>query len=418
MYYSENVKRDNEHAFLADEQFDTTTTQEAPGEFDPMTFDVPFETMELPVEDSPRTEADAQQVKATLDAINQQFAALEPEQPAVANERDHGIISKEAFDRAFLQTHELEFEGDNLEYAKIEPQGEALKSDDWVVFVGGFNTAKESYYSELLNLARSGRKVLFINPETNVELENMQDDGITADIPKVIRTEALALQSVLAHEGISGADFVAHSRGGAVASTLIAANPGIAKRVLLDSPAGLTGKESALKLLGRSLAEFGSETMAKIGNPETESERTEHDEIPPFHDNFQKRLAHRFGWKVGKEMPAIAKTDIRPLLEHIKNTNIGTEDRKAVVEIILLNANSDHIFTPEKIGKALGDDPFRYLDRWANYVEKEAVHGKISRPIAGAIPDILQTSDNGAVLRPSMIAHILSEQSEANEGVS
>ena len=148
-------------------------------------------------------------------------------------------MSKAEFDAEFSKVFAHEFMGEQLSYAKIEPNAEQLRNQDWVVFVGGFNTAKESYYNELLNLAQSGRKILFINPETVAEIED-GDDGITSGIPLTIRSEAAALSSVMEQEGIAKADFVAHSRGGAVATTLIAKNPGIAKRILLDSPAGIT----------------------------------------------------------------------------------------------------------------------------------------------------------------------------------
>ena len=40
-------------------------------------------------------------------------------------------------------------------------------------------------------------------------------------------------------------------------------------------------------------------------------------------DDFETRLKKNLGWKLRKEIPAIAGTDIRPLLQHIKHSEIG-----------------------------------------------------------------------------------------------
>ena len=207
----------------------------------------------------------------SAELLTEEVAAPEQEASGDKNitpeEKQSGLekypqISKAEFNAEFSKVFVHEFMGEQLNYTKIEPSVEQLRNQDWVVFVGGFNTAKESYYKELLNLAQSGRKILFINPETVAEIED-DDEGVTSSIPLTIRSQAAALSSVMEQEGIAKADFVAHSRGGAVAATLIAKNPGIAKRVLLDSPAGITGKEGRISLLKRSFTEFGSQTTEK-----------------------------------------------------------------------------------------------------------------------------------------------------------
>ncbi len=351
----------------------------------------------VPLEDA---EADERAITDEVRAIEQTFDNIEAESVTTDQEKER-MMSKEEFDEQLARSYSIPFGDGQIEYAKIEPLESTLKSPNWVIFVGGFNSQKEGYYDELLNLAQSGRKILFVNPETNVEIDEEEIPEVIGDIPQVIRTEAQALGHILVHEGISRADFVAHSRGCAVTSTLLAANPSLGSRVLLDSPAGLTGKESTLQLLKRSVTEFGSERTAKTNHSIS---NTQPNERPLPH--FKKRLLDHIGWKLLKEIPAIAHTDIRPLLEHIRNAQ--EEEGVRAAEIILLHGNNDHIFTPEKVEDALGEDPFRYVDRWANYIEKDARHGKIARPHPGVIPQVFSDETTGQQ-RPSAIAHLLNE---------
>ncbi len=283
-------------------------------------------------------------------------------------------LSQKEFDQQIATKHTIEVNGEVAVYHMAEPPFDPSVSQEWIVFVGGFSTTKEKYYEELLHLAQSGRKVLFINPEMSAHVID-DEHPATAHMPATIKSEADLLRRVLDAEGIDKADFVAHSRGAAVATTLIAQNPGRARRVLLDSPAGLIGKDTPKELMARSRKEM----VARI--------KSEHS-LKPL-TSFAGRFLRRLNLHLKEEIPAIAETDIRPLLKTIHA--YSQEHADDAVETILLNPNSDLIFPPDRIEAALGDDPFEYFDNWMQYLDKKAYHGQIYHPVgmgneAGKVP--------------------------------
>lgn len=283
---------------------------------------------------------------------------------SVAQTEHPATLTKNEFDQQLRVEHTIEVHGEVATYYMVEPPFDPTVSQEWIVIVGGFSTTKDNYSEELLHLAQSGRKVLFINPEMSAH--TIKDEHpTTAYMNATIKSEADLLRRVLDAEGIDKADFVAHSRGAAVATTLIAQNPGRARRLLLDSPAGLIGKDTPKELMSRSRAEM----VSRI--------KTEHSLRPLT--SFAGRFLRRLKLHVKEEIPAIADTDIRPLLRVIQEySNEHAEDDP--VETILLNPNSDRIFPPKRIEAALGNNPFEYFNKWIVYVDPEAYHGQIYQP--------------------------------------
>ncbi len=309
---------------------------------------------------------------------------LEPNQTQLTRGEQQPKLSQKEFDQQIATEHTIEVNGELATYNMAEPPFDPTVSQEWIVFVGGFSTTKEKYYEELLHLAQSGRKVLFINPEMSAHvLDN--DHPATAHMPATIKSEADLLRRVLDREGIDKADFIAHSRGGAVATTLIAQNPGRARRVLLDSPAGLIGKDTPKELMARSRQEM----FERIKTTRS---------LKPL-TSFAVRFLRRLNLHLKEEIPAIADTDIRPLLKTIHA--YSQEHADDAVETILLNPNSDLIFPPDRIEAALGDDPLEYFDNWVQYADAKAYHGQIYHPIGiGSLADKV----------PAQLRHTLIEQ--------
>ncbi len=297
-----------------------------------------------------------------LTPANDDIFVVQNEKLSVNGEQAH-VLSQKEFDQQLAIKHTIEVSGEVAAYYMAEPPFDPTISQEWIVFVGGFSTTKEKYYEELLHLAQSGRKVLFINPEMSAHVID-DEHPATAHMHATIKSEADLLRRVLDAEGIDKADFIAHSRGAAVATTLIAQNPGRARRVLLDSPAGLIGKDTPKELMARSRKEM----VARI--------KTEHSFKPLT--SFAGRFLRRLNLHLKEEIPAIADTDIRPLLKTIHA--YSQEHAGDAVETILLNPQSDLIFPPDRIEAALGDDPFEYFDNWMQYADVKAYHGQIYHP--------------------------------------
>ena len=319
--------------------------------------------------------------RAELESVNDNIFVESQSNSGVSRERPSGL-SKAEFDRQIEVKHTIEVSGEVATYHMAEPPFNPAVSQEWIVFVGGFSTTKEKYYEELLHLAQSGRKVLFINPEMAAHII-LDEHPATAHMHATIKSEADLLRRVLDAEGIEKADFIAHSRGAAVATTLIAQNPGRARRVLLDSPAGLIGKDTTKELKARSREEM----IARI--------KTEHS-LKPL-TSFAGRFLRRLNLHLKEEIPAIAATDIRPLLKTIRE--YSQEHEEDGVETLLLYPYSDRIFPPDRIEAALGDDPSEYFNSWMEYADRNAFHGQIYHP-----------STSGGESLPAQNRHTLIEE--------
>lgn len=306
------------------------------------------------------------------------------------NPAEKGIehVTDEEFERQFKEDHYLEIEGnDPIPYAMVVPENPT--SENWVVYVGGFSQGKESYLDEIKDLAESGRKVLFTNPTKGIEAEEEGESQV--DMPETILNKSRAVDEILKVVGTDKVDLVGHSQGAAVITTFVAEHPGLANKMILECPAGLLeGEDSWYKVMGR----FGYDktsavtTDSKQWLEETLSIRDESSDKDPkivtrqvlnkagsrAGKSFFKNLKDDFVFRLVEEIPGVAKVDIAPLLKEIKEKGEGTE-------VILVNANNDKVYSPERLEQTLGDNPLdEYIDRWAMYDSKTASH---STPVAG-----------------------------------
>lgn len=278
------------------------------------------------------------------------------------------VAGNETFERQFAETKRLELpNGDCVEYVTIRTaEGE---QKPWVVFIGGFATSKDSYKEELASIAQSGRRIIFLNPAFDRRLPEDFTADLPRHIPETIRGEAEVLKKVLENEGVAVADIVGHSRGALVAVTLLSAHPQLARKIIVDNPAGIVSGMSLGKIAWRSLAEYRAHRGRGVGG------NTPSDIIGELTNHPITRI---------KELKAIANMDIKPLLKEIierrKASGIGPK------EVILLNAYSDRIFPAKEVEQAVGASGtnrqdgghnfLEYADRWAYYANKNLGHGK------------------------------------------
>lgn len=294
----------------------------------------------------------------------------------------------------FNEEHFLDLEGEHLEYAMIEGVEKELGTApaEWAVFIGGLASVKEDYKKEMLDLARSGKRVLFVAPEKGVPTTREDEDYFIARagaLPETIRNKAEAAAQLLEHLGITGANIIGHSQGGAVATALVGMRPGLAKRLLLDNPVGIIGGDTTRNLLSRAHHE------AKGGAGATDAFRGS--------GALALQLMRYPVWRATKEIPSIARTDIRPMLAHMKKLKA---DGGKGPEIVLINSNSDLIYTKEDVEKGLGDDPLNeYIDRYVVRADKDAGHQKFGDRDDGELE--LQIIDDR-----SLIHQIINEPTE------
>ncbi len=289
---------------------------------------------------------------------------------------DEEHLTTEEFEHQFNEELLLEFEGhDPIPYTVVIPKN--LTSEDWVVYVGGFGQGKISYLDEIKNLAHSGRKVLYTNPINGIKVGT---EGRTIKVPDTIINKSNALHEVLKKVDADRVDFIGHSQGAAVITTYASTHPGVAKKLILECPAGtLGGNDSTEKIIGRFAVDKISSLISNTeGAMSASSKRSGRSFINEVLVNYKD-----ISFRLNQEIPGVATVDIAPLLKEIKEIDNKTE-------IVLINANEDKVFPKDEIDRMLGENPLEYVDRWAMYANKKASHGAPVAERAGLLQQILE----------------------------
>ncbi len=325
-------------------------------------------------------------------------------------------ITKQEFDLQFRQSEKIDLEGEEIEVASIVPENPV--ENEWVVIVGGWATRKTAYEDEMYALARSGRKVLFLNPDHGVASD--EDDAEyfkDRSVARTIAMKAAAVRAVLEERGITNADIVGHSQGAQIAVAMGARHPELVRRIVLDNPAGMIGKDTRSKLSLRGAAqviEEGARTPARVKKARSLEKEgmIQKGSWKPGRAYLRERVAQA---KLMAEKPifrnvtetaGIAATDVTPLLRDIKERN---KESDRPIEVILLNAYSDRIIPEKRIKETLGyeepaydretqtyqkpaeahEKPFELVDRWAMYSPKGASHNAPYLELPGTLAHIL-----------------------------
>lgn len=310
-------------------------------------------------------------------------------------------ISEEEFEEQFKESV-LKVDEHEILYSKIKPK-ETI-SDKYVLYLGGFSQGKETYRDELKNLAESGRKVLYTNQldgvtpskEDSLELDKF-------DLPETIKNKVAEVLVLLDHLKIDRVDIAGHSQGAIIATVVAALRPGIADNLVLLNPAGLYGDDSRFGISWRSIK--GQIAHTKSIAEEEDVEEKARLGIVQERIKDDSKLRTDILWRLRKEIPGIAATDIVPILKEIKsNQEELSEDEKT--RITLLTAYSDATFSREKTEEHLGiksspetsDEDIskmyekvfeEVIDSHAMYKEKEASHNAPIFEKPGALTQIV-----------------------------
>jgi hypothetical protein len=290
-------------------------------------------------------------------------------------------ISNEDFNEQFV-VQKVSVEGHEFEFVKVMPPEKI--SEQFVVFIGGFGAGAEEYKAEIEDLAKSGRKVFFINPLKGMEARDNDIQTMEAfAIPDTIQMKTAEVLKALEIAGIQRADFVGHSQGAIVAAMISSLRPGIAENLVLTNPAGMHGEDSRGALMARTVSGLGAQQVENAKRMIRE-------------EGELKRISSVAGtvvsgteihksplWRFTEEIPGIVNSNIIPVLKNLKERQETlTEEEKT--KITLVTANADRTFSPERIDANLGVDSdnsksvetlFKeVLDSSVMYVEKNAGH--------------------------------------------
>jgi len=318
---------------------------------------------------------------------NAEVSSLQPE--VVEND----CISSESFLEQILapKTIRLEDKENHLsnEASYVEIKPERLTSEECVVYIGGLGTNALAYDAQLHELARRGRKIIYINPVEGIKpSRELAEYADAHEIPQTIQNKAAEIELLMCTLNVGKVDVVGHSQGGAIATLLTAFRPNQVDRLVLDTPAGLVGNKSAGSLISRSIEEAGSEYQYAKQKFDAGD--------PSYLDAWKKRIfndergdASRLLWRLTTEIKGIGQTNIVPLLQDIQAGHRQADEATLAPEVILLTAQNDRVFKAEEIATTMTehglaetkDDGTRagIVDSWAMYADRRAGHGFLTK---------------------------------------
>lgn len=269
--------------------------------------------------------------------------------------------------------------GEKLKYVKVCPEGN--EEGEWVVTVGGFGTTKEVFRDELLDLALAGRNVLFAVPDKGAYPKEQELFEKVGGIPDSIQDKAQAIAELLDHEKIRRVRLSGHSQGGAVETAVTLLNPGRVKKLYIENPPGLIGEDTLPELVSRGKADYDSEITteaeADLIHPELAKDNKEIQR-----QRYRKLLTHLV-YRLTTEVPDLAKVNLVPALRAIRAYRDKTGEGP---EVVLVTSHSDLLFPNERVVETLAPQWSEVVDRWVEYADQDAGHGKKSRVTPATVP--------------------------------
>lgn len=306
------------------------------------------------------------------------------------------------FERGALASLEGQYEqnrffrlpgGDMLEYVTLIPEG--MKDAPWCVIVGGFASTKRTFREEMLDLARAGQKVLFTIPDKGDRPDEAEGKYFAEHegMPETIQDKAAAVARLLEHAGIEQSNLVGHSQGAAVLAAYAALHPGRVNRLLLDSPAGMSGPYAFSTLVARFAR--GIRRERRLSRKRYSASPGSAEEIRELWAADRKKVLRYPLWRLTRETPDLAKVDIVPVLKDLQARKARGETGP---EVILLNAQNDQMFRSTEVEQAIGPEAFKIVDRWIMYADKGVGHSKFYRSGLNMTSSII-ASERDAIVR-------------------
>ena len=315
----------------------------------------------------------------------------------VANENERILKGEEVhLEEDFKKGRFLDLKWERLEYTLVRP-AENAEANGWIILVGGFGVTKAQHKTEIFNLAKLGKSVIFVSPTKGTEPSEAEAEFFSkmeGTLPSSIANKAAAVSALLGSLKIEQADMVGYSQGAAVAVGYAGTHPEMIKRLVIDNPAGLIGKISTPGLLGRVLknAKIEREKEFKdLGQMDPELRQYNKEVWAQYYKNLRRYV----WWRATTEIPDITKIDLRPALSTIKQKRLAGGPGP---QITLVNSYNDPIFREDEITRNLGDNEQSFIDNWAMYTDKKRTHGKYSPPKAGETQEEYNAPGRDSVL--------------------
>lgn len=297
-----------------------------------------------------------------MEGIQMLDEAVSTEEEGVSG---NATLTRERFDTQFDEWQRTNVDDYQIRFASFVHDSPGA---EWFVFVGGFSQGKEGYADNLYDVAKSGRNILYTNPLKGIPVVDVSDSMFldTLRVPPVMAAKANEVRLLLKEKGIEHAHVSGHSQGTAVSAVLSALKPQLARKMILDAPAGLRGGDSSWRItfstvigkreLKGQLAKLAKELENGLarhdGETEEEYQARVADVIRRVNqwdvDLGSSELNEGLLWRLTKEVPALAKFSMLPVLERLdrERKREGSDDNRG---IYLISSHSDRTFEADKV---------------------------------------------------------------------
>jgi pimeloyl-ACP methyl ester carboxylesterase len=294
-------------------------------------------------------------------------------------------ITESEFQSQFIE-QSLQLNGAECVFVSIEPNEKI--SNQTVLFIGGFGAGAKEYFAEIQEIAKSGRKVLFLNPLQGIS-PNEADGSIMNEfaIPDTIQHKTAEVIAALEAFNLERVDMVCHSQGAVIGATLSLLRPGLAEDLALLNPAGMHGADTSAALVGRTVLGLAEQQIQNVrgvlkrGGDERSRVFDAVGSVAKGTQILKKPL-----WRFQQEIPGIIDSNIIPVLQQIRARQQLLEEGMHT-KITLVTANKDRTFSPQKIEQNLAElspdtatveDFFgEAIDSYAMYIDKNAGHEEV-----------------------------------------
>jgi len=238
--------------------------------------------------------------------------------------------------------------------------GQAKNKNLPVIVIGGWSTRRASYELVMMDLGVD-REIHFLNP------------GRSIGPGTLLQRKVAEVRRYVEENQIEKVDFVGHSLGAVVATTLAAETPVMVREVVLVNPVGVIGNDSYWRLVRRSLRSFASDLRRAVAIGEVKQF------LRAVMASAVTILRNPILTLI-REPALTASTDITSVLRGLKRMG---------VKVCLLKSASDWTFPNKRVEETLSAAPFDLLDRWVMYAEKSATHNAPLIEVGGALRQIL-----------------------------
>jgi len=232
----------------------------------------------------------------------------------------------------------LNFEGTDIDVYDIRPEGDQKEIP--VVFLPGFGGYPLMFKRDIDALANHGRRVIAVDAPHGIDQKISEE--VKTDLPDAELRKVAALMETLKIKNINKVDGVGNSEGSLVLVLAAAINPERFRNLILESPPGLVGQDTAMRLAGRFVKDMvKSEAEGKwnrIEKLKTEISLPQKDSSALSFKNIFQAL---------QEMKALAKTQIPELLKEIK---------KKGIKILIIHGAEDNAFPMDRVQKGIKAD--------------------------------------------------------------